>query len=84
MDFDIDTRASHTMKNIACLAPGHRKKEGKDAYYQGSGDAVGMKEFIQLALCGTASAAKMGDAEGPGSAGAAIGFLQCMAGEERG
>ena len=70
------------MKNIACLAPGHRKKEGKDAYYQGSGDAVGMKEFIQLALRGAASAAEMGNAKGTGGASPVIGFLQRIAGKE--
>ena len=70
------------MKNIACLAPGHRNKEGKDAYYQGSGDAVGMEEFIQLALRGAASAAEMGNAKGTGGAGAVIGFLKRIAGKE--
>ena len=84
MDFDIDTGAPHSMQNIARLAPGHREKEGKDTNYMGSGDAVSMEEFIQLALRGAASTAEMGNAEGTGGAGAVIGFLQCMAGEERG
>ena len=82
MDFDINTGAPHSMQNIARLAPGHREKEGKDTYYKGSGDDVGMEEFIQLALRGAASAAEMGNAEGTGGAGAVIGFLQRIAGKE--
>ena len=54
----------------------NRKKKEKAVNYKGSGDAMGEEEFIQLPQRGTTSAAEMGDAEGPGGAGAAVGLLQ--------